>query len=446
LEQFQKTPLAKAGKGLALAGAGLVTGNPWLMAGGAATAIGMASAKWLGGKTKNFASSWEKNRNVKQTEDLANDEDKAMTQERITGHDKLFTDHDTKIKSLDSSEKTELDVKKKENEEQIELAKGSNYSDAEIEKIEKANQASLDTIADGYNKLREKAEYSYNEALATLDSDIDKKYSGKTTGVQKHHEEAQETINRDNKIKGVDKKRDDSLKNVDEREKEALKQIKNNFKGSPMARNTEINRAKSEFQKERDNVNSDHKNDLGSIRKQYGDLPLEVDQLHHATNKTINWAGNKAQKYEPNKLTIEAAKLGTKEYASARSVLDVLNRGDFDQLNNRNFSKPEGLGGEHEKLFELLMSKEKDSKDALENILKSLKNLSTKTGGVGKPNGLSDVQNKMLIGLKRGLAHFMDKKPGSEATFMTIVNQLNGMGNIEDGNKKVSDYKPKKKT
>lgn len=443
-EEFLKTPLAKGAKGVALAGAGVLTGNPLLMASGVAAGAGLTAyslgSKKIAGSIKNWAANRQKNRNLEKLEKISNGADKRMTKEKQAGLDSLASTYGQKIRNYNKSEKSELDAEKIKNEQELSVAKARGDKPEDIKKLQEKHQQSLQAISEKYGDSKAIAKNQYEESAKALDTRLRSKYSGRLSNKQQYYEAAKEVIDRDQKIKDTKKNKEADLKKNSELMDNEIKSVKQNFSGSGLARDMEINKVKKKYADFEKSINASYIKKMDDINARYQNVPAEASQLRSWDTKKLDASGNYIEKYTPNKLSIKAAQAGSKELANAKNMVYQLGITGTDQFKGSDFSTGKGITTEQMKMFRELSGAGEEAKKAINNMVSGLKQMKLNI------NTLTPATRKMVEDMKKGLAYFKTEKPDEAAALQAIVSELNDFNTGHDkGWIRVEDFGPKNK-
>jgi len=400
-----------------------------------------ATVKWMGGKLKNFAVNREKKKNLKDTERMMTDVDKQKVAERDAARTKLRNERNNKFEDYNQQEKKESEAQKNRNDKEYLNAESAGMSQPELDNLKNVHKQSMDDIAKKYNDLRNQASAQYYTDSKAKDNEIDDKYKGRATAAAEYHEVAQKTIDRDTRLKENDRLKDDDLYRIDNQRKSEIAEAKKKFSASPMARDMEIDKINQRFNAEEKKAQDDHAQRLRVIKDDYKDIP-EKTELRHFGTKAVGGAGNLMNKVEPGRLTGEALKKGTKEYADAKATVQALKVEGVIRFDANDFSTAKGINGTHEKLYsELASPTSVDAKDALGNLTKHMKDIVAKGGPENKKESL------VVASVKKGLAHFFSKNPEKRAPFKDLIAELEKIDTGDDkGRIKIDDFAPKTKS
>ncbi len=435
LEEAAKTPLARGVKGAATVGAGLLAGgNPYLMGAGAAQLAAALPGKWLAGKMKNFAVNRQKKKDLKQAEAQMNEFDTQKRDESVEGMENLRNSRKEKIANYKSEEEREVGEQKEKNERAMNEALDSGMPKADLDNLKKDHDKSLDDIAKKYSALRDQAEEEYRKDALSLDKKLDEKYKDKTTAAGQAYDLASRTIKRDTEINEANNLKEVEMKRIQDQRKKEVAEARTKYSSSPLARDLELKKINTKYDAQESMANDSHKDILRMIGDDYGDIPQTTEL--RGINKTVGSAIKKANEYEPNKLTISAAQLGTKEWKESEQLVKALGAGGgLRQTDASAYSGLTGLSGKQEKFFETLSKNDENAKNAIDAMIKDLKAMQNE--GIDLPKGKKD----MIEALKRGVAMFKKKKPDTAAAFSTLTSELDNT-NMAEG-KRVDDYTPK---
>ena len=435
LEEAAKTPLARGIKGAAMSGLGVASMNPVFMAAGAGM-LGKAvlANKWLGGKVKKWAAKRQKNQDIKQAENLMTDTDKEKVNEKEEARTKMREERNQKFADIDAQKNTEINAQKTRNEQEYNNAVGAGVSQPELDAMTKTHEKSLDDIAKKYSDLRDDAEKKYYKDAEQMDKTIEDKYKDRTSSAAEAYDIAQRTVKRDHEIKEADSLKDAEMKRIKEQRAKEVADAKTKFAASPLARDRELKKINEKYDGEEQTANNSHKDLLKMIGSDYKDIPQTTEL--RGISKKASGLGERMNKYEPNKLTIDAAQAGTKEWREAESLVKALGAGGgLRQTDAGSYSGLTGLSGKQEKFFETLSKGDEAAKNAVDAMIKDLKAIQAE--GINLPKGKKD----MIEALKRGIAMFKKKKPETSGAFSTLASELDNT-NMGEG-KRVDDYTPK---
>lgn len=432
------TKLGRSVKGgLAMGAGALMMSNPltagygaMLMGIGVGHVGGSLSSKWVGKKVKDYAATKQQNKNI-------NAADRALRDLKAKKKDDVKSEVQFKHgKALDEIEnrKSTRDkaLRAVDDQEGVDVrnAINTNKSEEEINAIkqsafEKRTAIKLDADVD-IDRLQSKVD----EDKLKIEADIEAKYKPNVEELNKFKEENKLVQQRDKNIQKNDSERHNNLEVENQTRISAVAMVKEKYKNHP----TELKEAKLKevtdtYENEKKKINSFY-DELNSEERQKAPDTKLVDRIP----KVINYAGGSIENIQPNRLTIDAMKLGSKEFIAARdSVKAVKETGNIRAFEANYWSTPTGINSQQEKFLSALAENSKESRLALQNMAEGLKKLK---GSVG----LEKDQN-WLEGIMRGVATITDKKPETKNSYTTIIEVLDDL----HATKKVEDFKPKTK-
>ncbi|MCX6793171.1 MAG: hypothetical protein NTY12_04045 [Candidatus Falkowbacteria bacterium] len=439
--EFQKTTLARSAKGVAMAGAGVLTGNPLMMAGGVIAGAGMTGyslgSKKLAGGIKNWAANREKNKNLEELKKQTNSDEHSMTDDKQKGLDNLALAHSQRVEKINSREEDELDRREKEKENYI----AQNPEDAA--EAEKTWEKDKEKVKNKYASLREASKDKHDEDVDTLDQNLraDPRYKGKISDKQQYYEASKEVIDRDNKTKTLNDEKAIAIAKNKELMEAEIEAVNKNFKGSTLAKNMEVAKVKNTFGENETKINESHQKKMEDLNFRYKDVPAEASQLKRRISRGLDATGNYVEKYQPNRVSIKAAEAGAKELKNAKDTVYQLGVSDVGSFKGNDFATGKGLTSEQTKMFKELSGAGEDAKKAINNMVKGLKDMKANSAN------LSSAQKGMIHDMKKGFAYFQAEKPGEAAALQSIMSELNNFDTGHDkGWIRVEDFGPKKKT
>ncbi len=410
---------------------------------GAAHMGGALSHKFIGKKIKDTAKQYQQNRNIKLAGRSLDRIEKNKEKEKVQRLNDYVMPAEQAIKSREQSRDKALHDIDDQLKSEVRNAKNSNATQADIDNLyTAAEQKRVKIKVDAEIDIKQLQD-ELNQRKATksgdINRDIDEKYRPVFDETLQFGQQNVLSKKRDRRIDEEEIKRASELHNNNNDRKAEIKRIQELYKDAPSAvRDKKVTEANQPYNQKAEAINKKYDAWLDEFKKRSvstGNIPNT--ELDNVVAKSVNTVGEKVATYQPNRLTIEAMKLGSKEFESARNTRDALgdNTNTIMDFPKSTWSTPTGLTSGQEKLLAILADNSKDSVQALQKMSDDLKKLQTQ----GK---LSDDNKGKLEGLMRGIANITDKKPETKSAFISIsevTEQLHPEG------KKINDFKPKKK-
>jgi hypothetical protein len=445
------TKLGRSIKGTLTMGAGaLLMSNPVtapygaaIMGVGAGHMGGSLSSKWIGKEVKEYATKKQQNQNINSASkalDAIKDRKIKEVDDKLEGerpgYKKERDDMDEEIKRREKYAESKINAIEDELLVNIRNAKNSNAPQSEIDAmvdkaaIEKANiKLGVDI---GIKGLQEQFNEKYGTDKLKIEADIEAKYHPRIEEIKKFKEESELAQKSVGTINKYGQKQDNLLAMAENKRKKQIKDIEEKFADGPAVL------------RERKIKEINDKSSLlkSSIKKRYDEhrenerSRTPQTKLENRVPKALYATGEQISKFKPNELTINAMKLGSKEFIAARDSIAALQKTDkIRSFEGSYWSTPTGINSQQEKFLALLADNTRESKEAMQNIAKGLNELKVK-GSVA-----DEKSQDWLASIMRGIAHITTKKPETKNSYTTIIEILDTMHT----DKKVEDFKPKTK-
>jgi hypothetical protein len=432
------TKLGRSVKGgLSVAAGSAMMMNPLTFAQGAALAAlgaghigGAVSSKWVGKSFKESAAKKQQNKNISGADGalaLIEEKKKKDFESDVNTEEGRALDEIKKRKTSRDKALREVD-----DQEGVDIRNAINTNKPE-EEIDAIKQAAFEKRT----KIKLDADIDIDHLQSIVDKDtvkikarIDAKYQPQVDELNEYKVKNQSVQQRDKKIQQNNNERANDLAVANQEWVSKMASDKEKYKGYP----TEIRAAKlkevdDKYESEKKKINSFYDELNGEEREKVSDTKL-VNRIP----KMFNSAGGSIEGYQPNRLTIDAMKLGSKEYETAhKSVVALRDSEDIKDFKKEYWSTPTGINSQQEKFLTILASNSADSKKALENMAQGLSKLKGKVGEKKDQDWLSSIM--------RGIATITDKKPETKNSYTTIIGVLDELHE----SKKVAEFKPKTK-
>ncbi len=447
------TKLGRSLKGGAAIAAGIgMAFNPFasaqaltLMGAGLGHMAGALSSKFIGKKIKGIAQSYQQNRNIKSAEKSLDKIKINKEKEKV----KRLADYVAPAEQAIKNRETSRDQSLREVEDQLKSdvrnAKNRNAPQSEIDNLyataqQKRIKIKMDADVD-IDHLQNELNQRKTTKKRDIDAEVEAAYQPAFEETLRFSKENILSKKRDRRIGEEEIKKNSDLSSNEENRADEIKSIKEAYKDAPSAvRDKKIADANRQYDQRKESISSKYNNWISEFKQRSVSLGKIPDtKLENIIPKTANTIGEKVAAYQPNRLTIEAMKLGSKEFENARNTRDQLasDNNNIMDFSKSTWSTPTGLTSNQEKLLAILADNSKDSVQTLQKMLDDLKKLKS-DGGVG-----NDKEKKgKLESIMRGIAFITDKKPETKAAFTSISEVVDTMH--PDG-KKVESFKPKKK-
>lgn len=443
------TKLGRSIKGSLTMGAGaLLMSNPVtapygaaLMGVGAGHMGGSLSSKWVGKKVKDYATKKQQNQNINSASkalDAIKDRKIKEVDDKLEverpGYKKERDDMEEETKRREKYAESKINAIDDELGVDIRNAKNSNAPQSEIDAmvdkaaIEKANiKLGVDI---GIKGLQEQFNEKYGTDKLKIEADIEAKYQPNIDELKKFKEQNEAALQRDKNIIKNNKERKNDLAEADKQRESKVEKIEENLESYPkQLKDKKLEEANNEYLQEKNKINQFY-DDLNSEQK----AKVPDTKITNKIPKALNATGEQISKYNPNQLTIDAMKLGSKEYKEARETVAALAKTtNIKEFRNHYWSTPTGINSAQEKSLTLLGENSKDSKAALQNIVKCLTDLK---------GSLKEDDKSWIESIMRGVAIITEKKPETKAAYTPIIEVLDTL--YPDSDIKVESFKPKK--
>lgn len=427
LKEAAKTPLGRSVKGIMAAGVGAATANPFLLAAGISHAFVASNKDHIAKGLKDTAVTMNQNRQGVNA---------FMRSSYLASNmSKEYKEKEEKKRTYQESQAQETSHVEGKQRDEISQARASGKSAADIEadinRINEEYNKRYDSIADHYKKLADKAEQNYQETTPDTTLRNDEILSSE-------YENAQATYR--NSIERNDRRKAKSqrLSEVDHDEQDdlnALEREKNSIAAqySGPAQKIALERFEDIYKEKYAAIKDKYKTQRAEVNREYevaDDVPM-TDILSRGIYK----AGEKFEDYQPNRLTIEAAKSGSKEVQQAKDFVTNMAKEDFSRFGENDWSTGSGVNDKQKKIYKILASGSKEAKAAMQNLIASLQTI--RSAG---PDSIAKNKKK-IESLKKGTAYYIHEDKDGKGGLKDLLEELNQIDTGDD-KKAVDKYGP----
>lgn len=460
LKDAANTNLGRAFKGgaTALAGAAAALVNPLggltialAGAGHIATALG---TNWAGREAKDAIVASQREKNMSQAdasmaaieerkEQEVNDrlgEDPAAAMERVI--DSLKQGRDNSFRDIDLQAGAAARNARNSGGTQAEI--DAIYAKAEADKRKLAMDVELQ-ISQTRENFQDRINAFAGDQMR-IRAEVDAIYEPQLEEIRAFKDENRRAIERDSGVKDMEKARDAELKENESDRNDEYKNVKAEFSQAPK----HIREAKL------DAVNTKYAELAGAIKDKHGAaIDGYKESFGHIGDTTLtglhSMGGSMAEgaaKYQPNRLTIEGAKLLSKELKEAKDFVRQLSDPDvkFSEMGAGEWASGKGIDSSHKKKYKILASGTAEAKQALANLKRDLAELKSMT----KDDFDKDEKGKKLKDkvekLKKGIAYYIkDEHDGAAAkvAFKDVIEELEQIDTGHKNGKKLEKWGPK---
>lgn len=416
-----------AGKRAAIGGAKKVGRGALGVSGAAVGAIPLDSTKKLG----TFMGKWRG--------DLVETRDNKKKQKRLRTLNKMGIHSDNALKSLQDVSESRVGRYAKAG---ASIAGGLGYAATGnfIGSGMLLAGAAVPTVKAALHSRGKKKADDRNEKQDEVRADRDKK-------IDKARKEKNKVIDpiteiRDQDTKRAETQRDRSIAKVKERREK--KQI------TEQEEKDQISTFEDFFENRKKVIDKDFDQEMGkgyvkTANREYESAKNKADadsakEVSKIEKKPKSWEERKYENWHPQKITIEAAKLGSVLSVAAEKRVNSLSKGgNIHDFNKSHLYSASGLTAGQSKLYEKLGNGSETSVKALSDMVKTLEKISNHEI---KP---SPDQLKSIQALKQGLAAHKigggDMKEFEKANVINVVNQIRtGDGSHEDHDKTTEQF------
>ena len=161
-------------------------------------------------------------------------------------------------------------------------------------------------------------------------------------------------------------------------------------------------------------------------------------EISKIDKEKVGWIDKQMAKYQPNRVTIEAAKLGSQESTIARQRVETLARGEgAHKFHASDYYSAGGLTSQQKKFYDTLSDTSRESVNAIKSMVDNMQKM------VGNERNYGRSELDAIRSLKQGLA--ARKKGGADMSklegVVNVINKVDTGG--ADGNETVQGFESK---
>lgn len=402
------------------------SGGVGMLALGAAQLGGGLGSKFVGKNVKDWSVRRQRDKNVDRGYEARDTIYKGKAKEK----DDLLKAYEAparaEIKKREASRDKALRGVEDQLKTDVRNAKNRNAPESEINKFydeaqKKRTKIKMDADVD-ISKLKTDLENRSKAAKITIDADVEARYKPLTDSVAKFTKENEDGRKYDTYTRRNEGAKERALERHRKESKEAIKAVEKEYSDAPaLVRDQAIANKQAELAKEKERITQRYDERITESRKGVNSVEVKGGA------KFVHKRGESIEGYNPNQLTIDAMKLGAKEFDTARTTVANLQKDNVWDFDKPTWSNPMGINSQQEKVLTILGDNSADSKKALQNMISTLSS--------------RNVDKDKLNAMMKGVAHIKAKKPETSSAYAAFIS---AMESIHPDGTKVDSFKPKK--